>query len=353
MSTGDNIRNEREQQRMSRGQLGKGIGKSADLIGKYERGIRKIGVVDLAKVAKLLGRPMEFFIDEVQDIESDLEKRLEELMQLAGLEPRNRAILRSISTRAIEEAMVDLIDRLEGRQPGIFRQEVLEAETELKVDGSCQRWSWRRIEVLKQEMAVLNLTNTHNHSIWDFKASLLHERCRYERGKIELGVDHNRGGESVVSIRFHPPLMSGDVVDLCCHESYKGNYWMSRKEVERFGGKELYFVGGKEKCTLNVAVPTHSLRNRISFPEDYEVTDIDAGVFFSRMRLTDECNRLKREMCLSKMKMGSRWMLELSVKQPMVGADYDVNWLPPTEDAFRKLLSKKQLADRKKLFQWY
>ena len=98
---------------------------------------------------------------------------------------------------------------------------------------------------------------------------------------------------------------------------------------------------------LNVFVPTSFLRSRVTLPKDYEVTDVDTDVLISQMRLIDECERLKKEQCLSMMRVGSRWVLEIGITQPIVGADYIINWRPPTEEAYRKLLPKNLVKDRK------
>ena len=143
------------------------------------------------------------------------------------------------------------------------------------------------------------------------------------------------------SVVFEPPLRRGEVADVSCVESFHKAYAMTSNELEelRKAGK-VPEDKQKESTSVDVSVPTDFVRRRITFPRYYEISEVDIDVFVKRMGLRDERERIKKAGCLSMMKIGSRWALELSVEKPIVGAVYQINWQPPTREDYEKFLAR-------------
>lgn len=342
MDIGEKIKNEREQQQLSREELAEATGKTVDFIGKVERGARKIHVEDLARVAKVLGRPVEFFTGEVE--ESEAEKEFEAFIESAEIDPRDGAELHRLSRLRTKQAVVNLIKLLDARRFGLFRQKVFETEVEVTLDGGCHKWWHRRIQVLDSKLPELKLRYVINYdlrstSFAGFAMHLLKERCSRKEGKIEIGPSYLPGNLAFYSIRFEPPLQRGEIADVSCEESYHNAFIMTHDELEQLlrEGKSLE-EEPKERTAANAVVPTDLLRRRITFPSGYEISDIDVDVFVRRMRINDERERVKKEKCLSHMRIASRWVLELQVRKPIVGAAYHITWRPPSQKDYEKLL---------------
>lgn len=65
---GQKIKEARESQGWSQGELGEKIGYSATAISYYEQGKRKISVLDLVKMAKALNKPYQYFLQEANEV---------------------------------------------------------------------------------------------------------------------------------------------------------------------------------------------------------------------------------------------------------------------------------------------
>lgn len=343
MNIGRVIKNEREEQKVSREELAQAIGKSIEFVAKVEGGTRNIGAQDLARVAHLLGRPLEFFTGEVEEPEA--EREIEQLIESAKLDPRYGAELRRVPRLRTKQAIVELAKRLEARRFGIFRQLVHESETEVMLDSGREQWWHRRIQILDDELPELKLRYIQNlarqqSAHKDFDVSLLKERCNYDGGEMRIDNLRFHGNLVLFSVVFTPPVRRGEIVDVSCQEYVPDAVIMTGETLKNLAN-EREFLGDmvKEKLGFNVFVPTDFLRRRITFPRDYEINHIDAHVFVSRMRLRDEGERINKEKCLTKMKVGSRWVLELTVQQPVVGASYYICWQPPPEKDYKELLS--------------
>lgn len=344
MDIGQNIKNEREQQQLSREELAEAVGKSFDFIGKVERGARRISVEDLARVAKVLGRPLEFFTGEGG--EPEVERELQKLIQSAKLDPADSAELQRLPRLRSKEAVVNFAKSLQATHFGLFRYRLHETEIEVLPDGGAQRWYHRRIEVLDSELPELKVRyilncDPRSASLEAFTIDLMAEGCSRKEGKMRIGPVYVPSNIVYYSVVFEPPLRRGEVADVCCVESFHKAYAMTRNEL-----KELIKAGKvpedkqKETTSVDVSVPTDFVRRRITFPMDYEISEIDVDVLVKRMRLRDECERIKKAGCLSMMKIGNRWALELSVEKPIVGAVYQINWQPPTKEDYEKLLGQ-------------
>jgi len=61
---GQKIKEAREQNKMTQGQLGKLLGYTSVAITNYEKGKRKISIDDLERIAQVLGKPLTFFLGE-------------------------------------------------------------------------------------------------------------------------------------------------------------------------------------------------------------------------------------------------------------------------------------------------
>lgn len=344
MDIGKKIESERKQQQLSREELAEAIGKTVDFVGKVERGARRISVEDLARVGNVLGRPLEFFMGEAK--EPEVERELQRLIESAKLGPQDSAELQRLPRLRSKEAVVNLVQRLENRRFGIFRQEIFEAEREVMLDGACRSWWRRRIQVLDEELPALKLRYMRSSDVWPtscegFTVSLLKERCRCDRGKMRVEDIHVQTNLVFYSVRFDPPLKRGDIADICCEQFHPRAYIMVREKVEELIRDKKFIENvPKERTGISIFVPTDFLRRRITFPEGYEISDIDLDVLIWRTRLHDEYDRLRTEQCLTKMKVGSRWILELAVKQPVVGAAYHIKWKPPAEKEYQALLAQ-------------
>ena len=65
---GAKIKEARESQGLSQGELGEKIGYSATAINYYEKGKRKISVEDLLKVATALNKPYDYFLPRTEEV---------------------------------------------------------------------------------------------------------------------------------------------------------------------------------------------------------------------------------------------------------------------------------------------
>ncbi len=61
---GKQIKEAREQNKMTQSQLGRILGYTSVAVTNYEKGKRKISIDDLEKIAKVLGKPLTFFLGE-------------------------------------------------------------------------------------------------------------------------------------------------------------------------------------------------------------------------------------------------------------------------------------------------
>ncbi|UCD56054.1 MAG: hypothetical protein JSV16_09380, partial [Candidatus Hydrogenedentota bacterium] len=248
--------------------------------------------------------------------------------------------------------IVELIRRLEARRFSIFRQEIHEVETEVLINGDSQSWWRRRIQVMDESLSALTLRYIRQYGLEkpfckDFHVRLLKERCSLGKGQMEIRNVHVMENIAFFSISFCPYLKRGDIADICCEENYGSAFLMTREKIGRNRIMKSIFKWPEVGLGIDIFAPTGFLRSRVSFPKDYHIDNIQCKALMSRMYLQDECDRLDREQCLSMMRVGSRLVLELSIKQPIMGAQYFIMWRPPTERDYKRLLSKSLNEGRK------
>lgn len=343
MDIGKKIKSEREQQQLSREELAEAIGKTVDFVGKVEREVRRINVEDLARVANVLGRPVEFFTGEGE--EPEVERELQRLIQSAKLDPADSAELQRFPRLRSKQAVINLVKSVQASHFGLFRQQLFETEIVVLPDGGSQRWWHRRIEVLDRELSEFKFRYLMNYdlrgtSFKGFTVDFLLGRC-FPQERMKMGPKHIPGNVVYYSIRFEPPLQRGETAEVSCEEAYNNAYVMTREELEQLIKEEKFLEEKpKERTASSIVVPTDFVRRRITFPRDYDINDVGVDVFVRRMRLHDERERIRKQGCLSKIKVGSRWMLELSVEKPVVGASYHITWQPPAEAAYKALLAE-------------
>lgn len=65
---GAKIKEARESQGLSQAELGEKIGYSGTAINYYEKGKRKISVLDLVKIANALNRPYQYFLQDAHEV---------------------------------------------------------------------------------------------------------------------------------------------------------------------------------------------------------------------------------------------------------------------------------------------
>ncbi|MCH7411742.1 helix-turn-helix domain-containing protein [Belliella sp. DSM 111904] len=89
MTFGERITYARKQKKMTQGALGKAVGTSGDIIGKYERDEIKPSIDTASKIADALGVTLDYLVKdgEYQNIDNDALKRLQ---QLEKLDPRDK-----------------------------------------------------------------------------------------------------------------------------------------------------------------------------------------------------------------------------------------------------------------------
>ncbi|MCT1525698.1 helix-turn-helix domain-containing protein [Sphingobacterium hotanense] len=80
----------RKAKKLSQGDLGKKVGTSGDIIGKYERGENIPSIDVAAKMAEALGVTLDYLVKdgEYEHIDNEMLKRLKEVQ---GLDDENRA----------------------------------------------------------------------------------------------------------------------------------------------------------------------------------------------------------------------------------------------------------------------
>lgn len=345
------IKSERERQHITQEEMGNVIEKSAEFFAKIESGARYISAEDLVLVANFLGRPVEFFTGEKE--ESEIEKELENIMESTTLQLKYKAELHGIPKLRTKEAIVELTECLKPRQFGILRQEIYEIITEVLRNGDSQRLCHRKIKVLDHKMPELIVRYICHYGLekrfcGGFDVKLLKERCNCGRSEVEVGYVRCTEDVSFFSIFFHPPLRRGDIADIWYEESCESVFAMSQEDVELcIHERKLLGDMPEVGAGIDVFAPTDFVRSRISFPRNYELNHVGSVALISRMRLFDECERLNREGCLSQIRVGSREVLELSVKQPVVGAQYFITWQPPSKEDYMKLLPDELAKKRK------
>jgi transcriptional regulator with XRE-family HTH domain len=90
MAFGDRLAFARKQKKMTQGELGKKVGTSGDIIGKYERGENIPSIDVAAKMAEALGVTLDYLVKdgEYEQIDNEMLKLLKEVQ---GLDEENRA----------------------------------------------------------------------------------------------------------------------------------------------------------------------------------------------------------------------------------------------------------------------
>jgi transcriptional regulator with XRE-family HTH domain len=85
MTFGERITYARKQKKMTQNDLGKAVGTSGDIIGKYERNKIKPSIDTAAKIADSLGVTIDYLVKEgeYQNIDNETLKRLKELEKLS------------------------------------------------------------------------------------------------------------------------------------------------------------------------------------------------------------------------------------------------------------------------------
>ncbi len=68
---GQKIQGAREDKRMSQEQLASAIGCSQSALSNYEKGKRRIYLSQLEKLSEVLGKPMDYFVENFTDSSSD------------------------------------------------------------------------------------------------------------------------------------------------------------------------------------------------------------------------------------------------------------------------------------------
>lgn len=348
MDIGERIKNEREQQQLSREELAEAIGKSADFIGKVERGARRISVEDLARVAKALGQGVEFFTGEGE--EPEVERELDRLMESAKLDPRDKIEIQRLPRLRSKEAVMSLAKSLQAGRFGLFRLREFEIRIEVLPDGGAQRWWRRRIEVLDSELPELKVGYVTTYDLRStsdkFTVDLLPDRCwRQGGGEIKMRDEDKyvAGNHAYYSIRFEPPLQRGEITEVTCTEFSPGAYVMTSDELQQLIKQRMFREEEpRERTVSGIIVPIDLLTKQLTFPRGYKIHDIDIDVLVGRMRLNDERERIKKEKCLSAMDVFSRRVLELKLNDPVVGAAYHITWRPPTEEDYKKLLCQER-----------
>jgi transcriptional regulator with XRE-family HTH domain len=84
MTFGEKVTYARKQKKMTQGDLGKAVGTSGDIIGKYERDEIKPSIDTAAKVAEALGVTLDYLVKdgEYQNIDQDALNRLKLIEKL-------------------------------------------------------------------------------------------------------------------------------------------------------------------------------------------------------------------------------------------------------------------------------
>lgn len=83
MELGEHITKLRKRLKLSQNELGKRVGTSGDIIGRYERGEVKPSIEVAAKIADVLGVSLDFLIGKVDvEVDGQLLKRVLEVQQM-------------------------------------------------------------------------------------------------------------------------------------------------------------------------------------------------------------------------------------------------------------------------------
>lgn len=85
MTFGERITYARKQKKITQNDLGKAVGTSGDIIGKYERNEIKPSIDTAAKIADSLGVTIDYLVKEgeYQNIDNETLKRMKELEKLS------------------------------------------------------------------------------------------------------------------------------------------------------------------------------------------------------------------------------------------------------------------------------
>ncbi len=85
MTFGERITYARKQKKITQNDLGKAVGTSGDIIGKYERNEIKPSIDTAAKIADALGVTIDYLVKEgeYQNIDNETLKRMKELEKLS------------------------------------------------------------------------------------------------------------------------------------------------------------------------------------------------------------------------------------------------------------------------------
>lgn len=108
MAFADRLSFARKQKKIRQADLGKMVGTSGDIIGKYERGENTPSIEVAAKIADALGVTLDYLIKdgEYEQIDEDTLKRLKEVQKLS---PENKAHVFALLDAFIKQTKLQAI----------------------------------------------------------------------------------------------------------------------------------------------------------------------------------------------------------------------------------------------------
>lgn len=107
MELGEHITKLRKKLKLSQNELGKKVGTSGDIIGRYERGEVKPSIEVAAKIADTLGVSLDFLIGKTEvEVDGDILKRVLEVQQMDEADRAHilytlDALIKNVKLRAI------------------------------------------------------------------------------------------------------------------------------------------------------------------------------------------------------------------------------------------------------------
>jgi transcriptional regulator with XRE-family HTH domain len=114
MSLGDKIMEQREAAGLSRHALAVKAGISANHLRKIEQDKSVPSVIIMAKIARALGKGVEFFLEDIMSKEEEVDQRLRELLEKENIKVGAMDGILSIRDMNVKESLLTVLERLTG-----------------------------------------------------------------------------------------------------------------------------------------------------------------------------------------------------------------------------------------------
>lgn len=341
MSYGERIKRERERRGLTQEELAKIASISQSYLGDIERGKKSPSIDVFKKISQALSRPIDFFITESGDWESQINRLYLNMIDRSGVEAEHKKVLLSIIDPYIRESIVAVYKRLNIAGFSVLKRRFYKDEREIFIDGRIERELEVELEILGEEAQFY----AHRYiQSYDYRGTGYNEfdvklvSSELPTGEAQLQIGRKDTNLVYYRVMFFPPLRKDAIAKFKLHESYKNAHIMTRDRLlELMGEGKLMEERPVERSGSLILYPTEKLVKRIIFPKGYEIKVAYFDVAVNRVRQIDERSRLIAADSFKVVKVNGKWVCELVVDNALMGCNYFIFWEPPSAEECQKL----------------